>query len=95
MANLSTRFNSINNEKVFPAISEAVGALVADTEPWARSEAVVRNRVAVVEGFKSNVLRFIDLQFNAYREAYSPNDALTMACETDTTMGNATEVPKG
>ncbi|MBC8529803.1 hypothetical protein H8699_10230 [Christensenellaceae bacterium NSJ-44] len=35
MANLSTRFNSIDNEKVFPAISEAVGALVADTEPWA------------------------------------------------------------
>lgn len=25
MANLSTRFNSIDNEKVFPAISEAVG----------------------------------------------------------------------
>lgn len=37
MANLSTRFNSINNKKVFPAISEAIGALVADTEPWARS----------------------------------------------------------
>lgn len=94
MTDLTTRFNS-NNEKVFAAISEAIGALVADTEPWARSEAVFERRNAILEGYKEKILLFIDLQFNAYREAYSPNDALTMACETDTTMGNATEVPKG